>query len=506
MSERTSQLNELPDLPGLESVEVRSWNILAVMGGFVCFYFLLPMPFLLWSFLHYRRYLPDGVGWLLGIYAALGAWVVFRMLSANYHFRVDRTGVMVRGVFTRRSVEWNEVTDAEMTDGLSGEVSIRLRSRSGDLVVGPGLKSAGSDRFLASIWQHLRQIGKADQVEPTTRALSFWDTIPDELPLELQWGKPPSRAQWLGPVLMFLFLGALPAALWLDPPARWSGRVFFGFITLAALIMLMVVVREWANEAKRVVLRDNELEVQTVVRTLRLPWSEVDYADRGGMGVLIGAGKLRVNVPCIVGKEDSERLVLGIIRRLRTAGTPQAIIIPDNLRTLAPVAPRDAHGSLQPVELRVSAYDTLGVFVVVGFFYLPASMAVLQGVHARWLAAAALAVGAVVVGLFTRCAARSYSLRADDEGITRAFLGSRRLVRWEEVAACKPSSVPKERMRGRKVLKNAKGRTLTDFPPGFGTARDRAAFTAFVEAKLSQILPNETAKPWLARPFSLPKP
>ncbi len=491
--------SRLPDLPSLEEVEVKNTrNTLSIVALLLMFVLMLgPMTYLHVAYL--RQYIPNRFLVLIGLMCLLVLWVIYRLVTADYHFVVDRTGVRVRGLIRRRAISWSEITGAEMSD--TGDATIRLHTADGDLVIGPGLRYTEVDRLLASIWQHLRQIGKADRVRPTAGALTFWDDIPapDQ---ELHWGKRPHPARWL----MLLFpLGMVVMTIWLllSESHVPHSLVFFGPIVLMTWIMMAFVTREWSREVTRVVVRDDELEAETSVRTLRLPWSEIDFAQWGQYQLAVGSQRLHkiLLIPSRLGTEDSERLILGIIRELRTAGKPQATVIPDVLRATASAAAKDTTGHLDPIETRTSRSDRVALVAMAVIFGAPMCAASVQHVFPGWLVAICTVVGAAIIGLIVWRICASYRLQANDDGISKTFLGKTNTIRWQDIAAIRTPASEAERLQGRRLLVNAKGKSLMSIPPSVGTAADRTAFTAYIEAKLSQTLPTQPTKPYLARPF-----
>lgn len=493
--------SQLPDLPELEEVEVKNTRGMLMMCTFllVSLFTFGPITFLHVAYL--RKYIPNRFLVLIGVMCLLVLWVIYRLVTADYHFVIDRKGLGVRSLIKRQSIEWSEVTDAEMTEGRSGETMIRLRAAGRTIVIGPGLRYAEIDCLLASIWQHLRQIGKADCVQPTTLALTFWDEIPAQ-DQELHWGKRPHPARWL---MLPFPLGMVVMTGWflLSESHTWYSLVFFGPIVLMTWVMMAFVTREWGKEVTRVVAREDELEAQTSVRTVHLPWSDIDFAQWGQYQLAVGSQKLHkiLLIPNRLGTESSERLILGIIRKLRTAGKPQAVVIPEALRFTASAAAKDIAGHLEPVEVQLSRSDKIALTSIVDIY-----VTAICGVSAAralpgWPAGACTVLAAIVVGFITWKICASYSVRTDDDGISKTFLGRKTILGWDRISAITMPKQEGERLKGHRILIDARGKSLMSIPPGVGTAADRAAFVAYVEAKLGQTLPAQSAKPYLARPF-----
>lgn len=491
-------IRNLPDLPELESVEVRDWGTLARVAAFLVVYVVLPLALFLWMYQGLQQFLPDGIIYALGLMAVLGAWLVWRIVSTDYYYRTDRAGMTQKGVFRRRFIDWSDVECVQVSEGISSQPSLRIRTRTTALVISSSCRGADTDVLFASVWQHLRRIGKDEGLQPTPRALSLWDCIPDGPSQDLTWGKAPHRVQWLIVLLLATLFSIVPILLWLT--SEPTDRTAIILLAVVCLIGLAVTSVAWAKSTTGVVVSEEGIEAQRHTGTVSLRWEDVDSFRWTGLAMLIKSRRARksLSVPFVAGNKDSERVILRVIRKLRHVSPEKPVLVPDSLRQLADVALREADAQ---AEVKMSRSDMAAIFVIVGLYALGLSYVAVA--EWMWGGAAMAAAGIALLILLVRLVTGSYSMKADAQGITRSFLGKSKLIRWENIGSCVPSKYASERIRGRMTLCDNNEKRLLDIPPGVGSARDRSAFMALVQSRLSSSTPVDTfSKPWLARPFS----
>lgn len=490
------RLKSLPDLPELDTVEVWNRATIAFLAGYALFIAAM-VGLLVWQLAVLWRYVDIVPAVLVGVLAILCVYVLIRLLDGVYFYRTDRTGITANSMLRRREIGWVEVTDAEIVGDCPFNIAMRIRTTDGCLTVGQGLSSAASrDALLASAYQHLRRVGKADQMELPDTALSLWDRIPDDVGREAEWS---AKRRWGSKAelaLCFVFFGGqfgLMAWMVCSEPRM----AFLAVMALPLLACFRMCAREAANRAVYAAVRDDALHATTARGDRVIPWTEVTSACWERSFLAIRSASREVWIPMLAGDECSEKLVLACIRRARAAGHP--LTVPSPLRA----ASRDSSEPTAPVELRLSSYEKKLLLVFCGFYTMPLSIAPILHDPRRPLLAAAILCGAAILMYLVWRIAGTYALRVDDEGIAKRFLGWRKFVSWRDVASCELAKEAQKRLRGTRVLRDINGKTLFEFPPRFGRECDRNMLMAFLEAKLPSSTPcADSDRPYLARPWS----
>lgn len=361
---------QLPDLPGLESVEAGIGRTLPLGVVMLAVLFLI-VGGALWSLREYREFLGERCGFVYGVTAVAAVasiWVTVGILTGDYHWRTTPDGLFARSILRRRFVRWGEVRQATSRQSALRTVpSYTITASTGKFSIYPGTYSIIG--LYASIWQHLRRVGRADGLILPVEALSIWDRIPDELPSEMDWTD--ARPPLLWP---YIAIPAVFAAgvLWFSATEAMDGRYFIAvlMILFSSILPLMFtsMLREIRSSARQVTLHEDRLEAVTPRASIVLPWSEVtngkwEYDScSGGFRILIGgSGSVQAGIPYRPTSEESSKLILAIIRRLRTAGRPQALPVPDLLQVDPNAGALQEEPSLVgPVVLRLALPDRLG--------------------------------------------------------------------------------------------------------------------------------------------------
>lgn len=205
------------------------------------------------------------------------AALVAALHKEDYWWQTDHRGVFALGYNRKRFVAWDHIAGAKSTDD-----SYILSSTDIELVVPlkPAASMFLSDKLAASLWQHLRRVGLAEDIDLPKAAETFWTDIAESVPREIEWKK--------------------------------------GFF--------------------RFRMTDDYFEVRKFLCHRKVEWKHVTFArwSRIGLksrGILIGSSRprSRTTVPYIPDDKVSRGVILALIRRLRTAGQPQAIPIPAEL-------------------------------------------------------------------------------------------------------------------------------------------------------------------------------
>jgi hypothetical protein len=347
------------DLPALEAVQADYRR--GVIAGLVAAVSLLSLFDLMIGsgYATYRRYGGDNplvIASVIGLLPLLHAWVIFRLLTFASGWATDERGLTARSLVRRRFVAWSDVARTEtLVDSASKDAvsrrTFRLTARRGCwsfvLYCGDRLDETRSGaRLAASLWQHLRRRGLAEGMYLSPAVESLWDQIPDELPKVLTWSalSPPrwsGHHTLLAVIAVFLLTSTVGLGIQAGDPfghtlAWWAGGewiLVFGPIFIGLR-------QDWLRTARQCVVDDLALTAETRCGSVRIPWVAVADAHwrpsawDGRPGLLITGqdGDRKVLAPYDGKDEASGRLILALIRALRGAGEPQAIIVPEALR------------------------------------------------------------------------------------------------------------------------------------------------------------------------------
>ncbi len=361
----------------------------------------------------------------------------------------------------------------------------------------------------ASIWQHLRRLGKADNLTLPELALTFWDRIPDELPREMDWVNARVSRTWPTVMLLVVFAGfVLWGAFAAASQGQYIGTVFMSLLAVGMLWGCRSILREAVPYAREARLTDERIDARTGHGAVSISWSDVKCArwrmdaNTNTVYILIGGGQpyREIAVPYVPFSEDSYKLILAVIRRLRTAGNPQVLTIPSILRSISSA---DVQSPALPagerVTLRFMVAEKLAIAflpTMIGFFL---AVWLVDQRHAGLIAAVPpallLAIGWLVTG--------TYAIEADSSGIRKRFMFWTKTVAWQDVAGYEVHGSRHAVSMIKRLVKGRDGKTLIDITPDAGRKQDQQVFQAYVHARLAEVLPPDALDPpWKARPWT----
>lgn len=340
-------MNDLPDLPSLERVEANLTSEALPIAGVALFAATGVTAAFVLLYLRYRGYFGAQaviIQAAIGVFALLAVWVVVKALGAICRWSSDPDGLTGRSVLRTIRIRWSDVSRATSRRTAYGETSHVLETGDGRrMTVTPYRSGFGLTAIQASIWQHLRRAGRAESLELPESAVSLWDEIPDSVPSSIEWTDPGSRL----PMWIFLSLIAfglvvmtvgMTSSAWRRGDARGvAASAVFGLVLAGLLACLL---RSTCRIPVRIVTDDASIETTAPGSGQTMRWEDVASArwvrmeGDGGYGLDIRAvdGKPGILVPYRTSSEAPAMLILSVIRRLRTAGHPQAVPIPDRLR------------------------------------------------------------------------------------------------------------------------------------------------------------------------------
>lgn len=487
MDNNLTKLNNLPDLPGLESVELsyRAATLCAaaVIVGMVAF--LLPM-LLWWPYMgDYRLVMILGLGGIV----STALWALYRAATGGCYWKTDSEGITERTLVAKRRIAWRDVERVEQRERAMSLSVYRLHAGRVHIDV------PSPYRLGASVWRHLRLMGKSDGFILHGAMLSFWDTIPEDVlqPVEVIERVPDEVI--LMPVL-FAMCSGTAFVIMSDHRGAWLWIALVSMVGLALLAWRLV-----RNAPERHYIMNGEALQVLGKRPRRIPWSSVTSID-DSIPLFYGPGSVhaittdecRLLFVAPRGKDEpSQRAQLAWIKHTRAHGL--AAVVPEKLRRPSP-AVLDAP---KLVDIRLPSFFVW--FVPCAFGSLALLIPLMPRVR-PWetgdtLATCFMATGAAILAL----AACRYHVRADESGLLKTTLyGTKRLL-WTEVGSYENRSESGSSLGA--TLTDRQGRKLRLSATSGNSKLQWDALTTLMDRHLAHLLPPPEDQPsWLARPFS----
>ncbi len=489
----------LPDLPELESVEanIRGHLIAVVValvfaGGF--------LSVILWVYLTALQSTAD-LRNIIVISAAISAglclWLLYRLVFDDFAWHSDSTGLFQRNLVRRKFTPWDRMSGAPAR-------LIKLATQMYSLTA-----------LAASVWQHCRR-HRVPGAELSMLAQSFWGVVPDEVPTVIEWEDPKNvrRAYraWVatGLVLAAIGLGLFAASF----VCRCADDLrFFAFI-LGLYVPLFVLVHAFGlrSRASFVQLDSLSLQVHTLRGLIGLEAAQVVRARWLADGLSLHTAEQRVVIPSGVEHEETGKLILAIVRWLRSAAHPIPVTIPPSLRSYPCASPEEASEiAADTAKLRTSLGERIvSAALPIMLLVVPALGASFDGSMNRVIGMA-IAGGGVVLAAAIWWLANSYSMIADSDGLTKTFLWWKRRLLWIDVSDYTQSRPMGSRSRDVRAygtvqtFRTADGRIAMRFSLDVGSGKDRERLMRFIHGRLAEHLPPEKLnKPWKSRPWEPP--
>lgn len=336
----------LPDLPCLESQETSDSQALPGIIVFTGFTVWIAAT-CVWAFLKYRAFIPAQSAALIALLAGLTLFLIIRMLSGYFHFKTDPNGLAMRSVLRRRFIRWDEITEVSTRETRSGESILILRAGRTTLNLplrGFGGNSTAGACITASIRQHLRRLGRGDDIQLSEAALTLWQDIPEAVPEEVQVGKSPTTLSKVAGALGLLMIVGVVVAGWVVAISNLHMLIWIVFVTVAfGLIFKWGLLPEYLYNAHLVSVKKDGLLTKVKFGDVYIPWSEITSVS-WQQGVLrIRASRTEVRIVYKLGDKESERLILAIIRQLRLRNPSLAVLLPTLVSAKPEVLNRPAY-------------------------------------------------------------------------------------------------------------------------------------------------------------------
>lgn len=477
---------------GMIVVVVIAWLLVSAIAGALCG--------VVYSVIRFGRSTPFSLVEFIAVSAAFAVVAALLMIRTNWfdcQWTTDSSGLTIRGLSRERRIEWSEITQASGKPMTGDKIACTLKTSSGKMSI-PDLFDDGGGLVCASIYQHLRKYGKADESLLSAAARTFWTPIPHEIPQEMDWHNAHAPDWPLTIVVAVLVLIAVPLAYYLGPRVHWGDAWSYLHQFAAGVIPLgYFKFRERLIAVRSVSVRHDGIEMRTARRMVYVPWRDIGCVQWHQQHNTLTIGRSSyTEVGMIRYRADepsSGILILAIIRQLRSVHHKPPIVLPKPLLPilglsgawLAAGQPAD-----EPVTVRPTGVSRL--IVTVPLLVVATTFVVTFWRIGMFPASALIALGAVdllVAGALLRACTQVY--RADSEGITLTALGQRKRVRWQEVAqyVVKPiagsSTV-------RRILKDSSGGILLILPLPQASRPDIDYFHAYIDARLATVRQDNT--------------
>ncbi len=324
---------ERPDLPELE--EVKSTR--AFDGSMFALAVLSAMALVIFAGL-VARWLAPSAGAihpthiqriyfirLLVLEGSVAAILLFiRTYILDYSWETNSEGLRYwRWLLLSGFIPWNEVTGAE-----TRRVNLLMGKR--HVVYGNGRATAipTSQAVLsASIWQHLRAVGKADGLTLSDEADALW-TPSAYLPESADW----KGGSWLVNNMGMLIFGVMLLIFWLlitttnDVPNRWGGLVMPLAFLGSAFRGLWAT--RWAKAGPE------KLETRNCWRTNVVRWDEIQAVRWTDFNLTLSIRinwYRSINIPWSKHNTDTNALIQCIARNLHNRPNPILLPLPGSL-------------------------------------------------------------------------------------------------------------------------------------------------------------------------------
>ncbi len=495
------------DLPELESVSTGNrasrtlgliaWLLIsAVAGG--------AFAAVVWAAAYAFRdqHLPLAALIVLGLGVAIALAVLLaRSKAADWRWDLDPDGITIHGLFSTRHMPWSEITEAK--PGAGGKY-YHLKTAKRWFTIANLMQSSGETNgevIGASLYQHLRRYGKADESLLTPGARTLWIRIPDEVPKETDWHhpNPPNWSILMAVTVVLLVIAVigyffglkLKLGKILGSAHNWAG----GLVAWAYKKL-----RDRLIVARSVSVRSDHIEIRTARQNLYLLWQDIAYVrwDNTHKSMTLGKGMF-TSVAVIPYEDDPQAAacMLSIIRHLRLARHTPPVLIPIQL------LPRLYEGASAPIatfadtdaaEVKVAstvASVLLSVLPVI-LAFLPIALAfwVIKDPKrmlemGKWIQLLPIvALGGFALALIGVFVIRT-TYRADASGITVKTPLKRRFIDWREITNYTVATASGARSKRR--LADSTGRVILETPYLKDAEANDARFIAFLDARLAHV-------------------
>lgn len=495
MSIGTEKTNMRPDLPELESVELRIPIFLALAP-------VVYLSVLEWAI--YKAYsvlgkllISDARTYYvllicLPVFVIINLWVVWSLLFNEYYWKSDENGLTARAILRKRSIPWADV-DKVIYD----RNDLKLITTTKKITVGP-LRNDDGLYLACSIWQHLKRHLKADDSDLPDGADSLWDKIPDTLPREMEWINPKPAKIIFNALISFVVTVGISIGTYSVPGYKGNEAFIMpAFFTISIGIICGSILWQQLITARQFHLDGDRFEAVRAYSAIQASFSDITRVVCEMSILTLSIRRKKVQIPYDASDESSQKIILALIRVLRAHGHLKTTPIPDELRNPRVMPPVP---SWESIKLGLTKSERV---LISGFCSFPAFAVLLNWVISpkRTHSEAFFGFGLAVLAVIAYQAIRSYQITIDSEKFVKSCLMWSRSINWTDVAEYQIVT-PKQRGPRQRLLKDSNGKVLMDVSFGIGTWSDRVRFNNYLDSILAdKIKGYDDKRDWLAQPW-----
>lgn len=325
---------DLPYKPELESVESagglkpnRKIQIGILIINFIAILFLSIAVYFLLMEVSIKIILVFSV---VIIAAAVAIFIWLRnILNADFYLKTDSNGIHAQSLRKSKFIRWDDVTDINVSSSLYETIYI-IKSRDSSIKF-----TDGNFYIMASVWQHLNKLGKAEKIKLLEESLSLWKLVPDNVPEGIEWINPhqPNYKQRIILVISVFILVLVPMITYVLIRGGFIKLLtFFPWILTAMLVVKNSFIQSALITARCATLTGNVLHVEIYKKSIDIQLSQVKRAFWYNMDLrIVDQNDNLVSIPYVYDSIQSAQLFLAIIRQLRETNPKAFISIPNSL-------------------------------------------------------------------------------------------------------------------------------------------------------------------------------
>lgn len=489
----TEIASKRPDLPELESVEAKTSLPIIILP-------IMYVSFVEWiMYLAYSRLgkflINDAIAQKfllisLPLLVIINIWILRRLLFDEYYWKSDAHGLTAQSILRKRFIPWADVVSV-----ISNVRELRLVTTHKKYTIGP-MRDYNGFYLACSIWQHLRRHWKADDSDLPEGADFFWDNIPDTLPRNMEWINPKHAKIGLNVLVSLVITIGFSVPFYYISSSKGS-EAFILPVSMGLSIGIICGCIIWHQiiTVRRLILNGDHFEAIRVYDTIKASFSDVTKMVYEKPRLVLCIRRRKLVIPFNSTDENSQKLILAIIRVLREQNRLLPIPTPDELRKPRKMSTIPVWESLELGLSRSECSVFAGFFSFAGF-----------GVLLKWIRDitywdVCLSFALFMLSILVYRAAKTYQITINSEKLVKSFLRWSRTVYWSDVEEYEIVA-PKEGYSRQRLLKDSKGNIILNAEFGVGDWADRITFFKHLDSILAdKIKGYDDKREWLAQPW-----
>lgn len=270
--------------------------------------------------------------------ALLVVIVPLAAIHKGTQWETNSDGIIVRGFFGRGFLRWSDVQEVRIRHNpLTGGPCCYLSSQSVTIPI-----RFEDPRFVASVWQHLTRHGHQDGLAIPPEAARYFAPLPDDIPAEVTWENPRRIRVWAYRIGLGLLYGSWSVAMiwWVWTRNTHScGDALIAYPALYGPVLLIQWCRRPLLTARRITVMPDRLIAEVGTRSRSIAWGDIRSAIWAKNRIEITARRTVLYIPWRLDDPASNKLVLALIRRLRSEPRPVQLPLPAGLVTTPAARP-----------------------------------------------------------------------------------------------------------------------------------------------------------------------